>query len=105
MKRYSEAIREARKAAGLTQSGLADRLNWGENGQTRISNYELGTREPSQHVLQKMALAMGVDVGAMLDLGEHRPKACTEEPFKELVRLAVDASPEKLSAAITLLKS
>ena len=54
-----EAIRaaiESRKAAGLTQKELAERMG---TAQANISRFENGNANPSLEFLQKMAACMG----------------------------------------------
>lgn len=56
---YQNRIKEARRAAGLTQKALADLV--GVN-KTTIAGYELRNREPSAEMLWKIALATGTDM-------------------------------------------
>lgn len=52
-----QRIREAREEKKLTQSQLADLCGW--SGQSRVVNYEQGTREPSRLDYIKLAKALG----------------------------------------------
>lgn len=60
----AERIKYARIAKKLTQPALAELCGW--DSQTRISNYERGIREPSIQDLDKIAKALGVDVGWLI---------------------------------------
>lgn len=64
-------IKEARKAAGLTQEALAARCGW--EGNSRIGNYEKGIREPNAADMALIATATG-ESAAYLWTGE-RPAA------------------------------
>lgn len=57
METLGDRIREARKAANLTQEQLA--LMIGGAGQSTIGNYERGDSDPSVDMLRKIALATG----------------------------------------------
>ena len=67
-KRLSEKLLQIRNTLGLSQNemirqlGLADELT-----QSRISGYELGTREPSLPTLLRYARAAGVCVDYLID--------------------------------------
>lgn len=50
-------IRETRRAKGLSQADLARACGWKQ--QSRVSNYERGTREPDHADLRKIAAALG----------------------------------------------
>lgn len=52
-----EALRSARKAAGLSQQELADRIGV---SRPRISEWELGTRTPGLETIIKIAQAAGL---------------------------------------------
>jgi transcriptional regulator with XRE-family HTH domain len=58
------AIREFRQKAGISQDGLADRM---DVSTPYISMLESGKRYPSIEMLIRIAVALGVRPGAMLD--------------------------------------
>ena len=58
------AIREFRQQAGLSQDGLADRM---DVSTSYISMLESGKRYPSIEMLVRIALALDTRPGAMLD--------------------------------------
>lgn len=57
-----ERIRYVRQFRGLTQEELAIKvgLGEGENGRTRISQYENGKRKPKEDMLEKISKALNV---------------------------------------------
>lgn len=57
-------IRKIREDKGLTQSELAKRI--GVKPPT-ISRYESGSNKPSSETLNKIAVALGVDVNMLFD--------------------------------------
>jgi repressor LexA len=57
MSHFSEALKLHRKRAGLSQKGLADRL---ELTQKAVSFWELGEKEPSLSNLEKLCAALNV---------------------------------------------
>ncbi len=59
------AIREFRQQAGLSQDELADRMDMST---PYISMLESGKRYPSIEMLIRIALALGVRPGTMLDM-------------------------------------
>lgn len=68
-----------RKAAGLTQPQLAIACEWlnedGAPAQTRISNYETATREPSVEDTLTIAGALGIPLAAVYDFDEKLEQA------------------------------
>lgn len=58
------AIREFRRAAGLSQDGLADRMDLSSS---YVSMLETGRRYPSIEMLIRIAVALQVRPGVMLD--------------------------------------
>jgi phage repressor protein C with HTH and peptisase S24 domain len=53
-------IKQLRKAAGLSQQALAQACGW--ESQSRIGNYEKGTRQPNLQDLEKLASALRVSL-------------------------------------------
>lgn len=56
-------IREARKAKGLTQKELGERLGIGE---PTVSKYESGKQNPTIETLEEIANALGVELNISL---------------------------------------
>lgn len=88
MKTVGQKIREARKAAGLNQPELAAKIGW---GQSRISNYERGEREPSFGDLKEIAQALSIDASELFPgsdssgseyLSKQAPIIFTAEEYK-----------------------
>lgn len=55
---FGDKIRDARKAAGLTQRQLADRLGVSN---TSISNWEKGLSRPDADMIQKLCCILSLD--------------------------------------------
>jgi transcriptional regulator with XRE-family HTH domain len=60
---FGENLREARRAAGLSQEELAKRAGI---DRPTISGYEHGKREPNMSTLVKLARALGVPAEALV---------------------------------------
>ncbi len=78
--RLAEKLLRIRKALRLSQNEMIRRLGLeDEITQSRISGYELGTREPSLPTLLKYARAVGISTDLLiddeLDLPAKLPKA------------------------------
>lgn len=67
MKNIGRNIAKARREAKLTQAGLARACGWGDDAQSRISNYERGRREPMLSELQTIADALGVTLVELIE--------------------------------------
>lgn len=72
MEKTGQLIKQARQNAGLTQPELAEKCGW---GQSRISNYERGEREPGIDDLRLISKALGVDIYDLI-----ANKSATKEP-------------------------
>lgn len=66
-----QRIKQARKNAGLTQRELAEKSGTATG---TIQQYELGKRQPRTEQLQRIAAALNVSAGFLLD-GRERKKA------------------------------
>jgi transcriptional regulator with XRE-family HTH domain len=64
-RRVGRQIRALRRAAGLTQAELAERVRGGVEPET-ISRYERASRVPTLAVLEDIARALGTDVDVIL---------------------------------------
>lgn len=66
--RLAEKLLDIRKALGLSQNEMIRRLGLeDEITQSRISGYELGTREPSLPTLLKYARSAGISTDILID--------------------------------------
>ena len=66
--KLAEKLLQIRKRLGLSQNELIRHLSLeNEITQSRISGYELGTREPSLPTLLKYARAVGVSTDILID--------------------------------------
>ena len=86
-KRLAKKLRQIRTALGLSQNEMLRHLGLAEKMfQSRISSYELGTREPPLPVLLAYAKAANVYVDALidndLDLPENLPSATKSEGIR-----------------------
>lgn len=62
--RFGSRVRAARLELGLSQEELAHRA---ESNRTYISDIERGTRNPTIEVVDRIARALSVSMGALLD--------------------------------------
>lgn len=84
---FGQRVRELRKAAGLTQTELAERLGqWGRSyHQTTVAKLEKGTRPTTLDELIPLAAALGVSQREFFedptpaDLAEHRVRETEQE--------------------------
>lgn len=60
MNNLGNRIKQLRKALGMSQQALAYACGW--DSQSRIGNYEKGTRQPNLQDLETMAGALGVSL-------------------------------------------
>lgn len=74
--RLAEKLLSIRKALGLSQNEMIRHLGLGGAiSQSRISGYELGTREPSLPTLLRYARIAGVSTDLLIDDDLDLPKA------------------------------
>jgi len=66
-----------RKATGMSQAQLADACGW--KSQSRVGNYEAGTREPTLADIASIAYALGVDQSELL-LNSPPPETPSTQP-------------------------
>lgn len=82
--RLSEKLLHIRRALGLSQNEMIRRLGLEEViTQSRISGYELGTREPSLPTLLMYARIAGVSTDALIDDELDLPKKLTVSSRKK----------------------
>jgi transcriptional regulator with XRE-family HTH domain len=62
--KFGKRVRKARKACGLSQEALAHEA---DSNRTYISDVERGTRNPSIEVVERIARALNVTMGSLLD--------------------------------------
>lgn len=72
-------IRALRRAAGMTQKGLAEAIGLTESA---VRNYELGLRTPSEEQLAAMADAMGLAPEALMDIRVESAREALEVLFR-----------------------
>ena len=62
--KFGKRVRKARKAKGLSQEELAHDA---DSNRTYISDVERGTRNPSIEAVERIARALDVSMGSLLD--------------------------------------
>jgi len=62
--KFGKRVRKARKSIGLSQEELAHEA---DSNRTYISDVERGTRNPSIEVVERIAQALNVTMGSLLD--------------------------------------
>ncbi|XBT42156.1 LexA family transcriptional regulator [Pseudomonas viridiflava] len=81
----SQRIKRLRKAKGMSQAQLAEACGW--KSQSRVGNYEVGTREPTLADIASMAAALGVDQSELLlNSPAPEPTAAPERSMADLVK-------------------
>jgi transcriptional regulator with XRE-family HTH domain len=79
--RLAEKLLQIRSAFGLSQTDMLRRLGLEESMKyTRISEYELGLREPSLMTLLQYARAAGVCVDVLIDDALDLPETLPSKP-------------------------
>jgi transcriptional regulator with XRE-family HTH domain len=77
-------IKRARARAKLRQAELGIACGWGEDSQTRVSNYENDKREPTLNDLRAIARATGC---SLMELIEGLDDSPTAELARKIHRL------------------
>lgn len=81
----SQRIKRLRKATGMSQAQLADACGW--KSQSRVGNYEAGTREPTLADIASIASALGVDQSELLlDSPPLEPSSTQPRSTADLVK-------------------
>ena len=62
--KFGKRVKKARKNIGLSQEALAHEA---DSNRTYISDVERGTRNPSIEVVERIARALNVTMGSLLD--------------------------------------
>ena len=77
----AQRIKRIRGVAGISQAKLAEACGW---SQSRVGNYEAGTREPSFADIESMAKAMRVDKSVLLM--DMRPESSNSDQIGQSTR-------------------
>lgn len=90
-----ERIREARKAAGLTQKQLAEKIGVKH---VSVSYYENGTVSPTYDQIQAIADATGVSVAYLMGIGatDEKPAQAQNSAYEAKIYLGVSSGVEKI---------
>ncbi len=92
-------IREARKSAGMTQCQLADLVFVSES---YIALIESGRRNPSMHVLTKIAEVLHLTTDGLVFDTESRDIDSFTSEWKKLIE---NRTPTEIQSALVLLKT
>lgn len=92
-------IKELRKARGLSQADLSERLEIAEKYLSRI---EVGTNYPSLLVLEKMALVFGTDLKDLFDFEYLREGSAILADFQKLLE---ETDEEKIRLAYKIVRA
>lgn len=97
-------IKEIRKALGLNQAEFAEKIGMVPSA---ISNYEAGTRVPSDAIIKSICREFGVnETWLRTGAGDMRRSRSREAELGELIRSRLIDRPESFQAALvtTLLR-
>ena len=84
LKHLPEKLLQIRLELGLSQNGMLKRLGFSEElFRSNISQYELGTREPSLHLLLQYARVANIYVDVLLDDELDLPEKLPANPKSE----------------------
>lgn len=94
----SQRIKRLRKASGMSQAQLAEACGW--KSQSRVGNYEAGTREPTLADIASIASALGVDQSELLLNSASResaaePARSTADLVKQMLAKSGKSIPEE----------
>lgn len=98
METFGQRIKRLREARGLTQEQLAEAC--GYSGQSRIANYESGTRVPSARQIPTLARGLGVAQDELMDGERELPTHDQVSPDLVELRLALGATAQGLVETI-----
>ena len=94
-------IKELRKSLGLNQTEFAERLGMVPSA---ISNYEAGTRAPSDAIIKSICREYGVnETWLRTGAGDMRRKRSDAQELGELIRSRLIDSPESFQSALVRL--
>lgn len=100
-------IARLREAQGMTQLDLGLALGYQEeNAQSRISQYETGSRSPGKKTLDKIAQALHVPADQLIreepaQYGKPDKPSPEADPFaRRIVQILVDLDPESKRAVL-----
>ena len=88
LRQLGRRIKEVRKARGMTQEALAERI---EMSPQYLSRIEGGSQSPSVEMLTKLADSLEVEVWEIFDFGDPG----TAKELREAVRKVVQGADEK----------
>ena len=83
-KKLGQNIKRARNNKGVSQTQLAEMLGW-QSGNSRISNYENGTREPSLSDLDQIAKVLDTSIISLLLDPAELPNGVSAEELASVI--------------------
>lgn len=104
----ADRIKMYRKAAGLTQKELGEKIGVKHN---TVSSYESGINEPEQDMLFKIASALGISINDLFpptdgvdpDLADVIQAFNDNEDFRLLARKAIKSPRDNIKIAASVL--
>ena len=101
-RKLGRRIRELRKARGLTQAALAERLDISEN---YMGSLERGTRHPSLQLVETIAQTLGVQVVELFQFpGEGALPPSYEGATQKLEYVIRERSEEEVGLIVDIAK-
>ncbi len=101
-KHVRRRLRELRQARGFTQARLAELASITVDAVNRI---ERGNRSPGLETLERLAIALGVDVVHLVDRQNPLPKASHSPAVARVVALLNEKSDGYAEAALVMLRA
>ena len=96
-KQLGARIKELRKARGLSQVRLSEKIDIDFKHLSRI---EVGNSYPSMDTLEKIATELGCELRDLFEFAHQ-----TNQPKKEIIALLNEADPEKLKLIYKIIRA
>lgn len=93
--RVRESVKRERTARGMTQEGLSERADLSLDAINRI---EHGSRTPTLETIDKIARALGLTVGDLVDGNRRPPPPDLPAPLNQLITL-LERQPDHVQDA------
>lgn len=101
LERVGARVAEARKARGWTQSKLAEVVQVGD---VTLSRLETGSRGMSLSMLAKIAQALELGLGELIDVGQPIPQSQRTPAENELLVAFRALEPDEQDLAVRIVK-
>jgi len=96
---FGEMLRYHRKRAGLSQAQLAEKIDRQTNAVQRL---ESGDASPTFDTLERLSIALRVDVRDFFGSGEFAAKADRDDPLAAIFKLLVGLKDKELQTILDL---